>query len=1087
MSRFIICRASAGSGKTYALVRQFIEASISSASQLESRFEHILAITFTNKAANGMKERIIEQLREIVACDPDADDLCNEMAADLSIDVGEVRSRCAILQSAILHHYSDFSVCTIDSFVHRLVRTFAHDLKLPMNFDVMIDNQQIIQSSVDELLSMAGTDDKLTRLLCAFTESRMDSGKSYKLESQLAELAKEIFKEETPKYLKELEKISLDDYLDIHKRLSVECRKFESMLATESRKLMDACSAEGLSVDDFPYKKSGALSFFLRLADGDLSKVSDSHARTDDAYNNHQLWSKSTPQAVKDRMVKILPVYEQTYEKVMSILEKELKEYNSRQLLLANIYGLALLSRLSQIKNDYYQENEIVHISEFNKRIADEVVNEPTPFIYERIGSRYYNYMIDEFQDTSRQQWLNFLPLLDEAMTHQFSSDTALAGTQSMVVGDGKQAIYRFRQGDVRQFMMLPQVESPLHGHSLATNAHVEPLRKNYRTLSNIVQFNNCFFETVIKSWFGNNPELEKLYLGEGEKADLIQEYAHEGGYVQISFTEKEDIFESILSTIRHQVDDLGYSYGDIMVLARDNDTLVKISDYIVANGNEKPVPIVSSESFLLSGSREVLLLQSLLEYLHDPSDHVAALSVLRLASETGCLSSPKGDETAACGNCEQLEWRLRDAGFDLAAVLEDLIPHDHVRAFDVDRLRTMALYDLCEALIRMFSLDGKQNRFLATFMNVVNNMSQKGKADLGVFVSYLSENIGKLSSATASELNAVQLMTIHKAKGLEAKIVLYALPSKRTPNGRIWVEVEDRKSLELPVALVGMQKKPTLFTALFDNEEKMMEMDRINVLYVAMTRPEHKLFVFCEDKQPSDNQERGNVVDNITMLRDFVEGGGNSVSCVIVQPNPSVPLFTVGEDLTKELTTPESKRANSGKKKKATSISVDVPAIVFPDWQGRVEIACQNVASLSPLDADSRRYGILIHDLLSHIIVAEDVDAVVDGYCKENNLSSQVQNDVKNRITAMIEKEEYRKFFDGSCKVKCEVSMAIAGETRRPDRIVFGTDETWVVDFKTGARDENSHKKYTKQVSEYAAALTAMGYPRVQPVIVYL
>ena len=1058
--RFIICRASAGSGKTYALVRQYIETAISSPSQLEHRFEHILAITFTNKAANGMKERLMSQIHSIVEGEAKSDALCAEIAKDLGIDSDEVRRRCAVLQSAVLHHYSELAVCTIDSFVHRLVRTFAHDLKLPLNFDVMIDNQQIVQSSVDELLSLAGTEGQqaLTKVLCAYTESRMDEGKSYNLDSQLAKLAKEIFKEEAPKYLSELDKVALEDYIDIQKRLVSECRQFEEKLKEVSKELVDAVAAVGLTINDFPYNKSGALGLFYRLADGDYSKINDSHSRADDAYSKQQLWATKTPQNVRDTMAGIMPAYNKAYEDVMSLLENDLVDYNSRQLLLSNIFGLALLSSLNQIKNTYYKDNEIVHISEFNKRIAEEVMNEPTPFIYERIGSRYFNYMIDEFQDTSRLQWLNFLPLLDEAMTHSFPSDTAEPGLQSLVVGDGKQAIYRFRQGDVRQFMRLPEVDSPLHGHSLAHNAEVVALRKNYRTKRNIVEFNNRFFESIIRNEFAHNPELTKLYLGDGhgsplrpakgidEGADLIQEPVKEGGYVQVSFTEKEDIFDSILATIHQQVDELGYRYGDIMILARDNDILVKISDIISAS--ESPVPLVSSESFLLSGSREVLLMQSLLAYIYNPRDRVAALQVLRFLGY------------------DDKEWQLRDAGFDLAPVLEDLIHQDDERRpFDVEWLRTLSLYDLCETLIRLFDLDGRDNRALASFMNVVNNYAQKGRADLGDFVKYLDEKLEKLSSTTAADLDAVQLMTIHKAKGLEAKVVLYAMPAKRAPNEKMWVDVSDRDAMGLPVAFVGIQKKkPSLFSPFFEEEERMMEMDRVNVLYVAMTRAEEKLFVFCEDAKATGN------TDNISLLRGFV----NADQLVVRQGDENV--FSVGEDSMCEAAERQEKLN-----------TLKVSSILFPEWESRVSIAQQSAGILSPLDADSRRYGILIHDLLSQIRVADDVEPVVERYSKENNLPDAVGEVIRGRIEAMLADEENRRLFDGRYKIKCEASIAANGKVRRPDRILFGEDETIVVDFKTGVRDERSHAKYQQQVDEYASLLTEMGFPNVSSVIIYL
>ncbi|MBR6330274.1 MAG: UvrD-helicase domain-containing protein, partial [Bacteroidales bacterium] len=301
MSRFIICRASAGSGKTYTLVRQFIEIAISSGydDQLAQRFSQILAITFTNKAANGMKERIMARLGEIVHNNPKAQALINEMASHLNVSADEVRRRSSVLQSAILHNYSDFSVCTIDSFVHRLVRTFAHDLNLPMNFNVQIDQQEIIQSIVDEMLSLAGNAEEqaLTQLLCAFSQSQMDDGKGYKVERSIAKLSKEIFKEEAPQFLPQLEQIKLPQFITIHDRLLADIRDYEKKISSAAAAFLQACADNGLEADDFP-NKGTVYNFFQAIEQGDFDKINKTHKRVDDAYKEQKLHIKSTPQSL---------------------------------------------------------------------------------------------------------------------------------------------------------------------------------------------------------------------------------------------------------------------------------------------------------------------------------------------------------------------------------------------------------------------------------------------------------------------------------------------------------------------------------------------------------------------------------------------------------------------------------------------------------------------------------------------------------------------------------------------------------------------------------------------------------------------
>ncbi|MBP5548790.1 MAG: UvrD-helicase domain-containing protein [Bacteroidales bacterium] len=1065
MERFIICRASAGSGKTYTLVRQYIETAIASPSQTESRFKHILAITFTNKAANGMKERVMSQLHKIATDNPDADNLVAEISSHLSIDNDETRRRCSILLSSILHNYSDFAICTIDSFVHRLVRTFALDLQMPMNFSLSIDNKKIISTAVSDLLSKAGTTDydDLTKVLCSFMESRMADNKNFKIEDKIENLAKEIFEEDAPAYLAELNKIDIKKYLEIQSQLYGENKKFEKTISGAAKEFVDDCSKTGLTIDDFPNKKSGILPFFIRLANNDFSKINDPHARVREAFSKKDIACKSTPDDIKVKLDAVLPSFMKAYDIIGSLIEKELTEYNTRKLLLANIYGLALLGHVNQLKELYYKENDIVHISEFNKRISNEVMNEPAPFIYERIGNRYYNYLIDEFQDTSKMQWLNFLPLIDEAMSRQYNDDTSECGMQSLVVGDGKQAIYRFRQGDVRQFMRLPKVESDLHGKTLAYNSKVNELKYNYRTRSNIVEFNNRFFEKTISKYFNNNPELTELYLGEKEEYEsygprLQQKWKKEGGYVQASFTEKETLYDDVVNAIRHQKEDCNYNYSDIMVLARRNNILVSIAEKLTAAG----IPIVSSESFILSNSKVILLMKSIMEYLVDPQDRVASLQVLQLSVGCGCIAPD-----------DSLLWQLREKKFKV----EEILNRQGID-FNFDYMRSLPLYDCCEHILRVFRLEGKESGYVATLLDVANKFQRNNLAELSEFTNYLNENIDKMSSSTSSDMDAVNLMTIHKAKGLESKIVIYVLPYIISRGDQMWVRVDDNEQLGLPVAYVSKIKSPTLFNNIFMEEDRLLEMDQINVLYVAMTRAEEKLLVFCEnnESEKNKNKNKDNKKDNITLLHDFVKT--DSLTQKYNNGESNKEIYIIGEDSIKH---------SSPEVKENTHSIIEVDDLVFPKWEGRVIVAANNAVLLSPLESDSRRYGILIHDLLSQIRTMDDVDSVVNNYCLEHHLQDSVRDSILKRIKNMINSDDNRRYFDPSYEVACEESIVINGEIRRPDRIVFGTDSTWVVDFKTGARDDETHKHYERQVGEYAAALTAMGYHNVKPVIIYL
>ena len=424
-SRFIICRASAGSGKTYTLVRQYLLLAFSANEQeLPSRFKRILAITFTNKAANEMKERILRELDNISLLGTGT-----PMGADIadrtSLDSTTLQRYAAIVRQAVLHNYSDLSVCTIDSFMHRIVRTFAHDLDLPMNFDVQIDNDILIQSAVDDLMSLAGAEgqEELTEVLCDFAESRMTDGKSYMIENELASLAQELFKEQTPQYLRLLKDIDSPQFRSIHRSMVADNRAYERRLAALGQQAVDTFTAAGLADTDFFHGSTGAGVYFRKLASG-LIVEPNSYVL---AYlEGDKLGSAKCTPSVRDALATVKPPLADLFTQIQQLRSTDEVLYNTRQLLLKNIYSLALLNKLNLLIDHYSKENEIVHISEFNQRISEVVQDEPVPFIYERIGNRYYNYLIDEFQDTSRLQWQNLVPLLENGVG---------SGHTSLVVG----------------------------------------------------------------------------------------------------------------------------------------------------------------------------------------------------------------------------------------------------------------------------------------------------------------------------------------------------------------------------------------------------------------------------------------------------------------------------------------------------------------------------------------------------------------------------------------------------------------------------------------------------------------------------
>ena len=1030
-SRFIICRAAAGSGKTYTLVRQYLQLAFSAPeSQLEQRFTHILAITFTNKAANEMKERILHELDNIseqgTHCSMGAD-----IAQQLELTDTTLRQYASIVRQAILHNYSDFAVCTIDSFMHRIVRTFAHDLNLPLNFDVNVDKDDLVQHAIDELMALIGTEGQaeLTKMVCEYAESQMNEGKNYKIEPSLTQLSDELFKERAGDFLDSLRNIEPSQFLDVQRQMSTANSHFKDSMHKLGNEGLSIIAEANLDIEDFFNGKNGAGAFFQKLINDEFKEP---NKRTLEYLEGDKLGSSKCSPAKLESLRMVKPKLHEVYLRYKNLYNNEGLLYNTRCLLLRNIHSLALLNKLGDLVEHYAHDNEIVHISEFNKRIADVVRDEPAPFIYERLGNRYWNYLIDEFQDTSRMQWLNLVPLVENGVASNHTS---------LVVGDGKQAIYRFRQGDVEQFASLPHVESPLHGKMLeqpgvSTITHLD---RNFRTGSNIVEFNNNFFEWVIRNRYDDNAKLKEIYLGESERPDLAQSPVKEGGYVQLGFWQLDEghdlLWQEILGDIRQQIDTLGYSYRDITLLARDNHILSEISTFLT----EHQVPVVSSESFLLTQSQVVMLLRSLMLYLIDGSNQVAAARVILYLRNLGIVQHDYSPDyiNAGTGPMPKLDTLLEREGLTLRC----------------DRLRQMGLYDCCEEAIRMLHLDGIETAYTASFLNVVAKYCTTHRQDLTEFIEWFDEKKNKLSTSTSTDLDAVRLMTIHKAKGLESPIILYPILNETNKPKTIWVHFDETTGLPLPAGLVPSKEElePTLYTEENNDEVQKTDMDRVNLLYVALTRPKEKLLVYCQVNQTKKKSERPTYPN---LLQDYL-----STRSDMQEIRPQV--YALGNDEHKKTTFEEPPATRN----------TQLTTLSYPDWTPRIAIADQSSELFGELDDTAKRRGIYLHELLALIHHRHEADSVLQDYLLHHPMPEDEATLLGDTLHNMMHQSDVARFFNPDNRCMNECSLVFQGEVLRPDRIVYTPTETWVIDFKSGT----PRAEHRDQVSRYCQAISSI------------
>lgn len=1086
---FVICRAAAGSGKTFTLVKEYLKLAMAVPSAavradraatervLRRQFAGILAITFTNKAAGEMKSRVMEYLEQMAQYGTDAER--SRMGRPLMealnalppydkqpIDEGELRWMAEVVYSSILHQYSDLSVCTIDSFMHRIVRTFAHDLDRPVNFEVMIEQDELIQQAVSQLMSLVGTpgNEELTRVVRAFAESRMEDSKGYNIEGELTRLARQLFREGTDGYLSLLKGMEIGDFVALHGMLTAANRRFEQEATGCGQALMALLQREGVAEADCAGGRNGYYGFFRGLAAGNVRPLTASVANTFEGGKLHSTkCAEATMEAIGDLIDELYPLYEKA-RTLLGVADGRspdegvaLRDYTTRQVLLKNLYSLALLGQLKAQLDLYCKENELVHLSEFNQLINSIVCDEPAPFIYERLGNRYHHFLIDEFQDTSVLQWHNLVPLLENGVSQRY---------ESLVVGDGKQAIYRFRQGDVRQFVALPRVEGmpSFHGQTLATegNCSIVPLDTNYRTASSIVDFNNAFFTWLIKREpFASNTLARQIYEGTPDAdghAGLWQRLPSRGapeGHVGVTFLDGADadaVSEEIRRTIVRLVTQQGYRQRDIMVLGRSNKELDSVSTYLQEHGDELRIEVSSSESFFLVRSHAVMAVVSALRLLYDPGDRVAAADLLQRLFNLGLVDSCHHDAFLAGGIV------------DVAQLL-----HDEHRGFDFrpDYLSALDVYDCCEELVRELHLDGIDTAYVGSLLGRVAAFASRHHKGLAEFLEWFDENatadLGdtvhrQLSAASPEGVDAVRLLTIHKAKGLEAPVVICPFMPQSSHGYKLWVKLDGKTDVggKLPVAFVELNREgSSRFDDVRDEERRLDEVDQLNVLYVALTRPKEQLFIIC----PTPSKTSKDELSYPRLVKEFVDSEHPAFG--------DAGFRHVGREA-----------AESG------STEVALHRLTFAEWTSKVQVASPAEHALSPMQEESVRLGNLVHDIMAQVRHAVDVEEAVTQMASLEQLNNWQRQRLGEMARSLVTHADTERFFREGYGVKTECDLCDDEGICRPDRVVLTPDETWVVDFKTG---HDLGEEHDRQVRRYCRAMEAMGYPNVSGWLIYL
>jgi ATP-dependent helicase/nuclease subunit A len=1044
---FTIYRSSAGSGKTRTLAKEYLAMALQ---HKASYFKHILAVTFTNKSTQEMKDRILRYLN--IFAKGEKDPLADELQRELKLDASTFQSRCQDLQQVILHEYSQFSISTIDAFFQRVIRSFTRESGLMGDYRLEIDQDLVLEEVVDSLMDELGTNKELTSWVIDFTKDSLENDKGWDVRTNLREFAQEIFTEEFKVIEDDLLKATEhpEFFNSLRQKLQKEKQIFINTVNKKGKHALQLISETGLSRSDFKYGGAG-FNFFKKCEK--YNAVSDFVEPGVQVSRDLQS-VKNWPQKDSSNITALLKLAETSLlpllKEILEYREQNFKKALSAEVVLERLYSFGLIADISRKLNEYRFQNNVMLLADAPKFLNKVIDDSDTPFIYEKVGTFYRNYLIDEFQDTSGYQWKNFLPLLSNSLDQ---------GYRNVVVGDVKQAIYRWRGGNLE--LLQQKVEEQIGSERVA----VEELDKNFRSAPTIVEFNNQFF-TKASALIGEkiNAELPQQVF-----TDVSQEsFKKNEGFVQLDFIEaqsKEDKWYDVaLEKLPEQLEFLqqsGVRLKDIAILVRKNSEGQKIAAHLLEyknSENRKPgcrYDVVSSESLQIDRTATVNLLLSAMRYLLNAEDSVARA---QLSYEYARLKFPEREltEVFSVSNRVDFEGTLPDSFSKMKPWLKKL-----------------PLFELTETLIELFELGDEAGElaYLQAFQDIVLEFYSRERNDLGAFLEWWEENGYKKSVQVSGEVDAAQIVTIHKAKGLQFKYVLIPLCSWNMDHDGfkaplLWVNAQEDYFSDAPFLPVKYSTKlnDTYFSEFYNTEKVRCYLDNLNLLYVAFTRAEAGMMITLP------YQEKGNTIASLikqTILNSEELGAHWNESTL--QWKNGVLKVTQSEN-------------------EPTESIVALTHYPVSRWRDRLVIKKSFVGFVDPADEEALqqkvRYGIQMHAVLSRIRYADEISSTIDAVVQEGLMVSEEKEKLAEQLLELLTQPKIEEWFSRKWHVRTEVPILLPGGSEsRIDRLLTQDKKAVIVDFKTGERN----RKDIEQVKEYMATLHQMNFTEVDGYLLYL